>query len=129
MPDLSSFDPANANELAARIAAELQGTASDWWNENAPLMEGYVRTLAEAAMQTRLALAEKRIGEEQADIILHNQELAFNQTLRFTRYMTLVLAQKLLDAAFSVVGWAIYNKTGFNLMPTLVRPADRGARS
>lgn len=55
-------------------------------------------------------------------MILHNQELAFNQTLQFTKLMTLVLAQQLLNAAFTVIGWVIFNKTGINLAPNLVRP-------
>lgn len=123
MADLSSFDPADAGEIGTRIVAEMEGTAGNWWKENAPLMEGYVKALAEAAIQTREALVSKRISKEQADIIIHNQELAFQQTLRFTKYMTLILAQQLLDAAFSVVGWAIFNKTGINVMPALVKPA------
>lgn len=126
MTDLASFNPANAGALFGRIVDELKGTATDWWNENAPLMEGYVKTLAEAAIQTREALLEKRIGQEQADIIMHNQKLAFEQTLRFTKYMTLVLAQQLLDSAFRVVGWAIFNKTGINIAPGLVTPPQSG---
>jgi len=126
MADLSTFNPADAGEMGSRIVSEMEGTAGNWWNENAPLMEGYVKALAEAAIQTREALASKRIGEEQAGIIINNQKLAFDQTLRFTKYMTLILAQQLLDAAFSVVGWAIFNKTGINVMPALVKPATPG---
>jgi hypothetical protein len=39
--------------------------------------------------------------------------------------MTLILAQRLLDAAFSVVGWVIYNRTGINVMPGLVKPSSQ----
>jgi hypothetical protein len=70
----------------------------------------------------RSRVASGAVSPEAADIIMHNQELAFNQTIRFTEYMTLVLAQKLLDTVFAVVGWAIYNRTGVNLFPALVTP-------
>ena len=122
MAELSEFSPANVGEIVDRIVSEMKDVSSKWWTQNSGLMSGYVRTLAEATLQTRAALAEKRISPAQADMILHNQELAFNQTLKFSKYMTFALAQKLLDTVFKVVGWVIYNVTGVNLAPNLVQP-------
>lgn len=124
MVDFATLDIGSADELLNVLKGELIDVSSDWWEANKTTVPGYLRSLAEAAMQTRLALAEKRITPEQADIILHNQELAFNQTLQFTQFMTLALGQRLLDAAFRVIGWAIFNKTGINLAPALVKPAS-----
>lgn len=122
MSDLSNFNPDSAGEIADRIVGELKGTAITWWKTNSELMQGYVKSLAEAAFQTRVALADKRITEKTADLLMHMQELSFNQTLQFTKLMTLALAQKLVDAAFRVIGWVIFNKTGVNLTPHLVQP-------
>ncbi len=53
------------------------------------------------------------------------QKAAFSQTLQFAQYMTLALAQQIENTVFTVIGWAIYNRTGFNLFPLLVKPAAK----
>jgi len=121
--DFSTLQVDNADELATVLEQQLGATATDWWNANKSVVPGYLRSLAEAAIQTRTALANHQITPEAADLILHNQELAFNQTLQFTKFMTLVLSQTLLNTVFQVVGWVIYNRTGINLAPNLVQPA------
>jgi hypothetical protein len=122
MVDYAALNPATADELLNILTKELSTTGKDWWKANKAVVPGYLKSLAEASFQTQVALAEKRITPQAADIILHNQELAFNQTLQFTKLMTLVLGQKLLDSAFKVIGWVILNKTGINLAPNLVQP-------
>jgi hypothetical protein len=122
MTDYTALNPANADDLLKMLEDGLGGVSTKWWNSNKALISGYVRSLAEATLQTRLALVEKRISPQAADLILHNQELAFNQTLQFAKYTTLVLGQRLLDETFRIIGWVIYNETGFNLAPALVKP-------
>jgi hypothetical protein len=119
--ELSTFKPETVEELVSELRTQLANIASNWWKSNSQLVEGYLKSLAESVIQTQVALEMKKISPESADILLHNQELAFNQVLRFTEFMTLVLAQKLLDTVFAVVGWVIYNKTGVNLFPALVK--------
>ena len=120
MSDLSDFNPETVGELFDRLGDELKGVATDWWNENHESVGGYLTYLATATLQTRAALVEGRISQEYADIIMHDQELAFKQTLQFATFMTLVLAQKLYDAVFRVIGSVIFNRTGVNLWPDLV---------
>jgi hypothetical protein len=120
MTELSEFNPADVDELLDRLGGELTNVASDWWRDNKDKIGGYLTYLATATIETREALAEGRITQEYADIIMHDQELAFKQTLQFARFMTLVLAQKLYDAVFRVIGWVIFNRTGVNLWPGLV---------
>ena len=122
MVDFANLDIDTVDQLVSVLEGELKGVSAAWWKANKVVLPGYLRSLAEASIQTRLALANGLIPPEAADMILHNQELAFNQTLQFTKLMTLVLAQQLLNAAFTVIGWVIFNKTGINLAPNLVRP-------
>ncbi|PVM89549.1 hypothetical protein [Caulobacter endophyticus] len=125
--DFSNLQVDNADQLAAVLEQQLGATATDWWNANKTVVPGYLRSLAEATIQTRTALANHQITPEAADMILHNQELAFNQTIQFTKFMTLALGQTLLNTVFQVVGWVIYNKTGVNIAPNLVQPTTPAA--
>jgi len=125
--DFSTLQVDNADQLAAVLEQQLGATATDWWNANKTVVPGYLRSLAEATIQTRTALANHQITPEAADMILHNQELAFNQTIQFTKFMTLALGQTLLNTVFQVVGWVIYNKTGVNIAPNLVQPTTSAA--
>ncbi|KRA65990.1 hypothetical protein ASD79_01530 [Caulobacter sp. Root655] len=122
MVDFANLNIDTVDQLVSALEDELKGVSAAWWKANKVVLPGYLRSLAEASIQTRTALANGLIPPEAADMILHNQELAFNQTLQFTKLMTLVLAQQLLNAAFTVIGWVIFNKTGINLAPNLVRP-------
>ena len=118
-----TFDPDSVGDLVQAILGDLRDLSARWWNENASLVEGYTRSLAEATMQTRTALIEKRIRPDEADRIMHMQELAFNSLIHFTKFMTFSLAQKALDRTFRLVGLAIFNRTGVNLFPHLVDTA------
>ena len=126
MSDLSDFDPADVNELLGRLGDEISTVASDWWEENKDVVGGYLTYLASATLQTRAALAAGTIDETYADIVMHDQELAFKQTLQFATYMTLVLAQKLYDTVFRVIGSVIFNRTGVNLWPGLIGGNQNG---
>lgn len=121
--DLSTFNPVNAQALFQELTTQISGDATAWWNTNSTLVGGYVKSLAEAAIQTQLALAEGRIDQATATQILDMQKNAFTQTIQFGQYMTLALAQQIENTVFKVIGWAIYNRTGFNLFPLLVQPA------
>lgn len=122
MTPLSTFNPTDVDALFDRLASEVTGEAKKWWTKNKGLMAGYLRSLAEASMQTTIALQQKEITEAQANRAFRVQKLAFEQTLDFSKLMTLVLAQRLLDAVFRVIGWVILNRTGINLAPHLVKP-------
>ncbi|MEJ2816589.1 MULTISPECIES: hypothetical protein [unclassified Caulobacter] len=127
MLDFANLRIDNVDQLVSTLEDELGGVSTQWWNANKSVVAGYLRSLAEATLQTQVALTNQQIPAEAADMIMRNQQLAFNQTLQFTKFMTLVLAQQLLDATFRVIGWVIYNKTGVNLAPSLVQPAGTAA--
>lgn len=120
--DLENFSPDSVSELADAIVSELSDLGPKWWSVNSELVSGYLSSLAEAAMQTNLALAQNRLKPAEAKQILHMQELAFASTIHFTKYMSFVLAQKVLDMTFKIIGWALFNKTGINLFPQIVKP-------
>ena len=122
MLDFANLRIDNVDQLVSTLEDELGGVSTQWWNANKSVVAGYLRSLAEATLQTQVALTNQQIPAEAADMIMRNQQLAFNQTLQFTKFMTLVLAQQLLDATFRLIGWVIFNKTGVNLAPSLVQP-------
>lgn len=125
--DFSTLQIDDVDSLVSVLEQQLGDTATDWWNANKAVVPGYLRSLAEATIQTRTALANHQITPEAADMILHNQELAFNQTIQFTKFMTLALGQTLLNTVFRVIGWVVYNKTGVNIAPNLVQPTTETA--
>lgn len=117
--DLSTFNPANAGELATAITGEISGMGAEWWQTNSQDVEGYIRSLSEASVQCATALAEGRIGKEQAQMIMEMQKTSFQNTLHFSEFMTLALAQNVLDETLKIVGAAIMNRTGLDLWPGL----------
>ena len=121
--DLPNFNPGNVDELVDAITGEISELGKKWWSTNSAIVEGYIKSLAEATLQTQIALQTRDIKPDQADRIMHMQELAFTSTLHFTKYMTFVLAQRVLDTTFTIVGWAFFNRTGVNIFPQLVKPS------
>jgi hypothetical protein len=119
LTDLTTFNPSTVDELFRTLVEEVTGEAKDWWKKNKGLMRGYMKGLAEASMQTAKALAEGRINEFQASQAFAMQRAAFEQTLQFSEFMTLALAQRLLDTVFRVLATAVLNRTGINLAPKL----------
>lgn len=122
MTELSTFNPQTVDDLVAAISGDVAGIGGRWWSENSQIIPGYFRSLAEATLQTQEALAAGIINEESADRALRMQQAAFRQTINFMKYMTLVLSQKIVDAVFTLVGWAVFNRTGINFFPELVKP-------
>ena len=117
--DLSTFNPSSAGELANAITGQISSMGKRWWETNSQDVEGYVRSLAEAAVQTGTALAEGRIEKAQAQMIMEMQKTAYQNTLHFTKFMTMALAQNVLDETLRIVGAAVMNRTGLNLWPGL----------
>jgi len=119
--DYQNFRPESVGELSGAIGSELSVLGKKWWAVNSELIAGYVASLSEATLQTQIALESGRIKPDQADRIMHMQQIAFKSTIHFTKYMTFALAQKVLDETFKIIGWALYNRTGVNLFPQLVK--------
>lgn len=122
MTDFSKLSLDSADALFGALKDEVVSTSSRWFEENEAAISGYLRTLSDATMRTAEALAEGRIGAEQAAMILGDQKATLEQTFDFAQFMTLVLAQKLVDGVFSIVCWAVFKHTGINLFPELVQP-------
>jgi hypothetical protein len=122
MADFSHVSITSPDQLLGLLKDEVAGTSTQWWAKNQSTVSGYLKALAAAAVETQASLLSGRIGEEQAAMILADQKAALEQTIQFTEYMTLALAQMLLDGIFGIIGWGIFNRTGINLFPDLVKP-------
>jgi hypothetical protein len=116
MTDLSTFNPTSFDQLFNAFVEEgsaaINGNVAD-----IKAVPAHLKTLAKAALKTAQALAEGRIDKETAGDALQAQKDAFKQALEFEAFMALVVAQKLTDAVFRVIGAAIRNRTGINLIP------------
>jgi hypothetical protein len=123
MTDFPNLVIDDVGDLVSALEDELSGVATEWWSQNRGAVAGNLKSLAKAAIKTQAALVEGRIDQETAEMALAAQKAALQDVLNFTELMSLVLAQKLLNATFRLIGWVIYNKTGINLAPDLVQPA------
>ena len=122
MTDFTEFNPENIEQLVDALTGEAQQLGNQWWETNKSIIPGYLKSLAEATMQTEIALAQGLIDRDTADHIFRMQQSAFRQTIKFTNYMSLALSQKLVDTDFTMIGWAMYNKVGINFFPEYVSP-------
>jgi hypothetical protein len=121
MTDFSSFNPATASELLKELTKEA-GAAAGRPIRNVKEVAAHLRLLARQSVATAEALAEGRIDRRTAEIVSAERKDVLVQVARFQALMAHVLAQRVADAAFRVIGWAIFNRTGVNLAPGLVRP-------
>lgn len=113
--DLSTFKPSSVKDLVDAITGQISQMGEDWWKKNSSAVEGYVKSLAQAAKDTATSLAEGTIPKEEAEAILKMQKEAFETSIKFGEYMTLALAQNVVDEAMKIVGAAIKNITGIDL--------------
>lgn len=123
MTDLSTFNPANVQDLVKELENQGAAITGAWWKSNSAAVEGYLKSIASATLQTQVALAAKRIDADTAATLMQMHTDTLKTTLQFAIFMTEALAQKLVDAITQVIGWVIFNKTGVNLMPSVVKPA------
>jgi hypothetical protein len=116
MTDLSTFNPTSFDDLFKAFVDE--GSAAIGTSiKDIKAVPGHLKTLAEATLKTAAALAEGRISAETAKEIMVDRKETFKQALEFEAFMALVVAQKLTDAVFKVIGAAIKNRTGISLIP------------
>lgn len=116
MTDLSTFNPSSFDDLLKAFLDE-GGAAIGGSIEDMKVVPGHLKTLAEATLKTGKALAEGRISAQTAEELMRDRKETFIQLLEFEAFMGLVVAQKLTDAVFRVIGAAIRNRTGINLIP------------
>ena len=113
--DLSTFDPKSAGELASAIEGEISSMGKDWWKANSSAVKGYLKSLADAATETAKSVVAGTMPEEEAKQILQMQKDAFETSIKFGEFMTLALAQNVVDEVGKILQAAIKNKTGITI--------------
>lgn len=113
--DLSTFKPADAEELGDAILAQVGLVVTSSLKEFKAEIEPIVRSIAQKGFKTAELLAAGHISREDADLALHTQELALANVVLYSQFMTYVLAQDVRDAVFKVIVAAINNLTGVEL--------------
>lgn len=122
MSDFSTFKPGNMTELFRAIKADVSDTFADWWDANKSAMSGQIQAVAKSAVETQKSLLKGKIPKELAEISIRAQKRALEQILEHTKLMTMVLLQKVVDTIFLRIGWGLFNQTGLNVFPDLVKP-------
>ncbi|MEO0990146.1 MAG: hypothetical protein AAFX00_04255 [Pseudomonadota bacterium] len=122
MTDLPNFNPSSVDELLGEIFTNVSGVAEDWWRENSGQMKGHLRVVAEAELQVREGLLRGTMTEEAADMNLESQKMLLKAIVNSTQLRKRVLAQRIVNEVFSLVGWSVFNRTGVNLFPEIVKP-------
>lgn len=121
--DLSTFNPPNVQALLTEFESQGAAVAGQWWKTNSQTVQGYLQSIAQATVDTASALATGKITADTAATLMQMHTDTLKGTLTFALYMAEALAQKLLDGLTAAIGWAIFNKTGINIMPDVVKPA------
>ncbi|MEA1014117.1 hypothetical protein [Sphingosinicella sp. LY1275] len=122
MTDLSQFNPTSLDALLDAMLTEGR-SAVEGVLDDAITARAHLKTLADASLKTMKALGEGTISAETAAETMEERKAVLGQMLEFELFLAHVAAQKLTDAIFRVIGWAIFNRTGINLVPGLVQPA------
>ena len=122
MDDWSRFNPADAAALLDGIEGEVGKVATDWWNTNKAKVGGHLDRLARDGVEIRAQIATGQLDQASAERYFRMERRSLQALEAFTEFMTAVLAQKVADTVFTVIGWAIFNRTGINVAPDLVRP-------
>jgi len=122
MTDLTNFKPATVQDLMSVLESQAAQITGAWWKTNAASVEAYLKSLASAGIQTTEALATRQIDQETATQLLQAQANTLKLTLTFAVYMSEALAQELVDTFSSTIAWAVFNRTGINILPTVVKP-------
>ena len=121
MTDLNQFNPTSLDALLDAMLTE-GSNAVDGVLEDAVAVRAHLKTLADASLKTMKALGAGTISADTAAEIMEERKDVLGQMLEFELFLAHVAAQKLTDAIFRVIGWAVFNRTGINLVPGLVQP-------
>ena len=110
--DLTIFAPKTTKELFNGIVGHLIPIAGDEWKKNKKDIGRSLENVAAAAYRTQSRLLKGDIGQREADLLLHSQEVALNQVFLYAEFSSYILAKKLLTVVFDVIKAAIKNTTG-----------------
>ena len=123
MTDLADFNPASFDALFHRMLEDGQ-QALGGPIDSASAVAGHMRSLAQDSLKTAKALAEGRIDAKTAREVFEGRKEMLVQMAEFVVLTGLQAMQRVADAVFRVIGWAILNRTGINLAPGLVNPGS-----
>lgn len=119
MTDLANFNPGSVDSLFGAILQEGE-RALGRPIENVQAVAAHLRMLAEESLKTAKALAEGRIDAETAREVFEGRQAVLVQMGEFVELTGLQAMQRVADAVFRVIGFAILNRTGINIAPGLL---------
>lgn len=118
--DLKNFKPETAEDLFKAVLKEISEDGKAWWEKTQDTLKDHLKALTVSVMRTRQDLKDGKLTRKEAAIVFRAAQTSFETVVPFTRYLTAVLAQRIINTVVSAVGWAVFNLTGFNFFPAFV---------
>ncbi|MGB3315685.1 MAG: hypothetical protein WBB85_14850 [Albidovulum sp.] len=119
--DYKGFTPKTVDELFKGLGSALSDEAGSWFAKNREQSSGYLRSISEAVIQTKIDYAAGRISKADAEFLMRSHKRAMKVYLNGLKYETYEFRQTILDTAVRALGHAIVNLTGVNIAPQLVQ--------
>jgi hypothetical protein len=120
MTDLSDFKPDTIQELVEKILSVVSAEGTKWWEKTRKAVKIHIKTLSQAVLTTQAQVAMEQMSNEEAKYFFDEAKESFETVIPFTKYMGAAAAHRIVKEAMKIVGWAIYNLTGFNFFPAFV---------
>ncbi|MFK7744169.1 MAG: hypothetical protein AB8B47_03875, partial [Roseobacter sp.] len=110
--DLKNFKPESAEDLFKSVLGEISEDGKKWWDKTQDTIADHLKALTVSVMRTRQDLKDGKLTRKEAQIVFRAAQTSFETVVPFTRYLTAVLAQRIVNTVVSAVGWAVFNLTG-----------------
>lgn len=118
--DLKKFKPDSADALFKAVLGEIAEDGKSWWDKTQDTLKDHLKALTVSVMRTKQDLKDGKLTRKEAAIVFRAAQTSFETVVPFTRYLTAVLAQRVINTVVQAVGWAVFNLTGFNFFPAFV---------
>lgn len=122
MTEINQFRPTTSDQFIERLNQEIDAGLTAQWQRHSGHLKRNLKVLADTSIRMGALLATNQITPAEADAILYQQEQLFNATLNHIRALPFIAAQSILNSIFKVAGWVVFNYSGVNLFPALVKP-------
>ena len=106
--------PDAADVLTALTQQAIGVVGEKWANLRADLTP-YLHALAHAVVDVQARHAAGQMTEQQADYVLHGQELAINSFMQYSTVLAYATAQALLNVLMRTAAGIIQTATGLSL--------------
>ena len=113
--NLATYKPSSVDDLLKGLVSTAITAAGNAWNKVKDDITAHLSLIAQQTISTKGKLLSGEITDKEADHTFSLLEINLNSALLEAVVLPYIVAQKLLDAVFSVVVAVIKNYTGLSL--------------